>query len=172
MAKTKIKREDIHDIKDSKELIFPKNYGEGTSFVVGDDDENRLIVKYFLRNIDKKFIAKVYFGAKTQGPASHVHGGAMAAVLDEAMGLAAWAAGFSVVAKTISVDYISLLPLHTLATVETNVEKVDGRKIFMSAKLIDELGKVYCSSTGLYITLPLGTFSADGFHEELLKQVL
>ena len=88
-----------------KEIIFPKEYGMGRSFVGGETDKERLIVQYYIRKEDKRFYSKVYFGEKAQGPPFHAHGGSMAAVLDEAMGLGAWVASKSVVAANLNIEY-------------------------------------------------------------------
>ncbi|HDO26674.1 MAG TPA: PaaI family thioesterase, partial [Bacteroidetes bacterium] len=50
----------------------------------------------------------------------------MAAVLDEAMGFAAWIAGQTVVAAKIIVEYIQMLPVNSVVTVEAWVESIDG----------------------------------------------
>ena len=47
-------------------------------------------IHYFRTGPDRSLRAKVLFGPGTQGPPGHAHGGSMAAVLDEAMGGAAW----------------------------------------------------------------------------------
>ena len=154
-----------------KELIFPKAYGVGKSFVGGDEKSKRLIVKYFIRRSDKRFIAKVYFGELAQGPPAHAHGGSMAAVLDEAMGLAAWAANHSVVAAKITIEYVAMLPLDTVTIVETWVEKTDGRKVWMKAEIKNSDNKVFSRGEGLYISLPVEKFGNQGFHQKMQKQI-
>ena len=77
-----------------KELDLPVTYADGRSFVMGDNSEDRLMVRYFVRERDNRFFAKIYFGSAAQGPPGFAHGGSIAAALDEAMGFAAWIAGF------------------------------------------------------------------------------
>ena len=61
----------------------------------------------------------------------------MAAVLDEALGLAAWAAGYPIVVGNLNVNFRNLLPLQTVVTVESKVVSVAGRKIMVH-------GRIFC----------------------------
>ena len=156
--------------QDCKPLTFPKEYGMGRSFVGGDENEDRLRVRYYLRKSDKQFFAKVFFGKFAQGPPHHAHGGSMAAVLDEAMGLGALVAGYSVVAAKLSVEYVKMMPLNMVITVEVNEEKVDGRKVWMKAKIIGADGEIYSRSEGLYITIPIEKKENYDLHLRLQKE--
>ena len=97
--------------------------------------------------------ARAWFGRETQGPPGHVHGGAMAAVLDEAMGGACWMNGHRTVAAKISVSFLEMLKLETETTVEAWIERVDGRKIYLRATLIDLAARRVAESDGLFIVL-------------------
>ena len=77
----------------------------------------------------------------------------MAAVLDEAMGLAAWLAGYRVVAARLAVDFRNMLPLGTVAWIEVTVERVEGRKVHMTGRLCSADGTVFAQSQGLFILL-------------------
>ena len=52
-------------------------------------ESNHVRLAYFRKPGEARLYAKAWFGSKTMGPPGHVHGGAMAATLDEAMGAAA-----------------------------------------------------------------------------------
>jgi len=127
------------------------------NFVSGDLEGNRLRIRYFLDE-DRQLREKVWFGPGTQGPPGHVHGGSLAAVLDEAMGGAAWLAGHMVVAAQITVSYKEMLPLETCCLVESRVANVDGRKVRTEAEVMDRNGKVFSTATGLFITLDASKF--------------
>jgi len=100
------------------ELIIPDSYSNGRAFITGDRNSDRLRVRYFIKDSDNSFVARVWFGPSTEGPAGSVHGGSMAAVLDEAMGASVWLLGYTAVAAKISVKYRNMLPLGTVTTVE------------------------------------------------------
>jgi acyl-coenzyme A thioesterase PaaI-like protein len=124
------------------------------SFVSGDAQGALLRVRYFLRAADGRLVGKAWFGAGAQGPPGHAHGGAMAAVLDEAMGAAAWVAGHLAVAARLDTTFHRMLPLGTDATLEGWVEREDGRKIATAGVLLDAAGEPFASAKGLFIELP------------------
>ena len=141
-----------------KELDLPATYGDGRSFVMGDNSEERLTVRYFVRESDNRFFAKVFFGSATQGPPGYAHGGSIAAVLDEAMGFAAWIAGQTVVAAKLTINYKKMFPLKTIAIIEAWVESIKGRKVITKSKMYDSNGTIFSKSEGLYINIPKEKF--------------
>ena len=136
-----------------KEFDLPATYGDGRSFVMGDNSKDRLTVKYFVRESDNRFFAKIFFGSATQGPPGFAHGGSIAAVLDEAMGFAAWIAGQTVVAAKLSINYKKMLPLKTIATIEAWVDSTKGRRVITRSKIYDKNGTIFSKSEGLYINI-------------------
>jgi len=143
-------------------LEYPDTLKDQPSFVIGDPLKNRLAVRYFIRKSDKRLFGKVFFGEAAQGPPGHAHGGSMAAVLDEAMGFAAWVAGQTVVAAKITVEYFEMLPVNSVVTVEAWVESVEGRKVKTKARLYDG-DKTFSSSERLFINIPAKKFG-DASH--------
>lgn len=132
------------------------------SFVSGDPEGERLRVAYFRRAGDGALVGRAWFGAGAEGPPGHVHGGATAAVLDEAMGAAAWMDGWVVVAVHLEVDFARMLPLGTDAWMEARVERVDGRKVITRGRLHDAAGTDFATATGLFVTL-----DTERFHQLL-----
>ena len=72
------------------------------SFLVANPSGESVRSAYFRGPAAGALYAKAWFGRETQGPPGHVHGGAMSAVLDEAMGGASWMNGYRSVAATLS----------------------------------------------------------------------
>ena len=128
--------------------------GGSGSFVTGDPGGNRLRVRYFLRDSDRRLVGRAWFGPGAQGPPGHAHGGAIAAVLDEAMGAAAWVEGHIVVAARLDTNFQRMLPLDTDATLEGWVEREEGRKVWTGGLLLDAAGVPFASAKGLFIELP------------------
>ena len=87
------------------------------------------------------------------GPPGHVHGGAMAATLDEAMGAVCWMNGHHVVAATITISFLAMLPIETETIVHAAIERVDGRKVHLRSTLTDLAGRKITEGTGLFIVL-------------------
>lgn len=134
--------------------------GGAGSFVTGrgrdgePPDGDRLRVRYFLRAGDSRLVGRAWFGPGAQGPPGHAHGGAIAAVLDEAMGAAAWVAGHVAVAARLDTSFLRMLPLGTDATLEAWVEREQGRKIWTAGRLLDGAGEPFATASGLFIELP------------------
>ncbi len=145
----------------------PENVIQG-NFVSGDLDNNRLRIQYFTHYTGLRLMSKVWFGPGTQGPPGCVHGGCIAAVLDEAMGATTWLAGYSAVAAEITITFHMMLPLDTCCFIEPRVVEVDGRKIHTEAEVRDRDGTVYSEGKGLYITVDASTFGEMVDHAKAL----
>lgn len=105
------------------------------SFVNDTVPNDRLRVAYFLVDGEPGVYAKAWFGPGAEGPPRFAHGGSVAAVLDEALGAAAWTAGHQVVVARLAVDMREMVPLGTDATVHARIERTDGRKVYCRARL-------------------------------------
>ena len=116
-------------------------------------DGDRVRLAYFRKPGEPDLYAKAWFGARTMGPPGHVHGGAMAATLDEAMGAVCWMNGHHVVAATITINFLAMLPIETETIVEASIDRVDGRKIYLRSKLKDPSGRIVTEGSGLFIVL-------------------
>jgi acyl-coenzyme A thioesterase PaaI-like protein len=136
--------------------------GSIRTFVSGDPTGDRIRVKYFERERDGALVGKVWFGPGAEGPPGHAHGGSIAAVLDEAMGAAAWMIGHSVVIARLAVIFRRALPLGTDATVEARITRKRGRKIWICGHLLAADGIAFAESRGLFITLHMGRFTEGG----------
>ena len=112
----------------------PALVGASLRFVSGEPDGNRYRVRYY-RDAEQQLRARIWFGPETEGPPDHAHGGAMAAVLDEVLGLAAWAAGHPIVVANINVSFRNLLPLKTVVTVESDIVSTNGRKVTVHGRI-------------------------------------
>jgi acyl-coenzyme A thioesterase PaaI-like protein len=131
------------------EPVVPFPAPEGTFLHEGD----RVRLAYFRKPNEPELYAKAWFGRKTMGPPGHVHGGAMAAALDEAMGAVCWMNGHRAVAATISVKFIAMLKIQTETILEAGIARVEGRKVSTRAKLVGLGGAVVAEAEGLFIML-------------------
>lgn len=143
---------DLSGNDDWRPFDAPALVGKSLRFVSGDPDGDRFRVRYF-RNPAQQLRARIWFGPETEGPPGNAHGGAIAAVLDEVLGLAAWAAGYAIVVGNLNVSFRNLLPLEDVVTVETEVVSVAGRKIMVHGRICRG-ETVYAEGECLCITLP------------------
>lgn len=92
------------------------------------------------------------FDASKEGPPQHAHGGAVATVLDEAMGSAAFYAGRLGFTMTMTVNFRASAPLETDLIVRARVVGTDGKKTHVTAEMTMQDGTVIADSTGLFYT--------------------
>ena len=115
--------------------------------------ERRTRVEYFRNSENDHLHATVWFGPETEGPPEAVHGGAIAAVLDEAMGAVCWMNGHPVVGARITINYLHLTPVGFSGHVESWIEQIERRKISIKSRLTDGDGKVHAEGEALFIEL-------------------
>lgn len=125
--------------------------GESLRFVSGDPEGSRFRVRYY-RDEENQLKARIWFGPETEGPPGNAHGGAIAAVFDEVLGLAAWAAGYAIVVGNLNVSFRALLPLHEVVTLESRVISAVGRKVTVHGRILSG-DTVYAEGECLCITI-------------------
>lgn len=128
----------------------PSLVGSSLRFVSGEPDGNRFRVRYY--RYGEELRARIWFGPETSGPPGHAHGGAIAAVLDEVLGLTAWVAGYRVVVGNLNVSFRNLLPLERVVTVESRIVSIEGRKVMVhgricSGEMVYAEGECLCITT-------------------------
>jgi acyl-coenzyme A thioesterase PaaI-like protein len=103
------------------------------------------------RKDDRHAHATAVFGSAYEGPPGSVHGGFIAAAFDEVLGFVQSLSGNPGMTGTLTVKYRSPTPLHTPLLFEASLDRVEGRKIFTSARL--EANGVLCAEAeGIFIS--------------------
>ncbi len=125
----------------------------GPCFVCGSANPHSMGITWYL-NDDGAISTEYTFTLAQQGPPGHAHGGASAAVLDEAMGAAVWRAGHSVAAVNLEVNYKKPLPLGQTITIVARVSEVHARKIFATGEIRLPDGNIAVSGRGIYVPAP------------------
>lgn len=100
---------------------------------------------------DKTITTKVIFDEHKQGGPNILHGGAIAAVLDEAMGAATFVYGKGGFTATMTINYHKPIPLFQEITVHAWIEKSEGKKVYAACKTLLEDGSLAVSGTALFI---------------------
>jgi acyl-coenzyme A thioesterase PaaI-like protein len=91
-------------------------------------------------------------GSAYEGPPGHVHGGFVAAMFDELLGLAQSVSGAHGMTGRLIIHYRSPTPLHHELTLDGWLERADGRKIVCRGTL--HHGDVLCAEAeALFITV-------------------
>ncbi|MDE0910494.1 MAG: PaaI family thioesterase [Myxococcota bacterium] len=106
----------------------------------------------------KTVTGDVFFGAAYEGAPGCVHGGFVAALFDEALGMATIFSGQPGMTGWIKVSYRSPTPLETPLRISARMDDFTGRKIMTSAELMAG-DTLVAEATGLLITIPNEKFS-------------
>jgi acyl-coenzyme A thioesterase PaaI-like protein len=130
---------------ESQDMIF------GESFLSGKDGV--LSARYY-RTEEQAVRAKIDFGPRTQGAPGIAHGGSMAAMFDELMGVAVWSTGCMAFSTSLQVHFRKMMPVPNRYVGEARIERVEGRKVFTSGRLRAVSGDtVFAEAEGLYLEL-------------------
>jgi uncharacterized protein (TIGR00369 family) len=136
-------------------IIFMKRQipYHGWCFVCGTENPHSIGITMFVDD-DGVLTSEFTLSEAHQGPPGHSHGGASAAILDEAMGLVVWAAGHKVAAVNLEINYHKPLPLKQPLIVEARITQVDERKIFSTGEIKLTDSTVAVSGRGIYVVAP------------------
>ena len=111
----------------------------------------------FFQDAQGAAIATVRPARRFQGPHGFVHGGVIAAILDEAMSKAihASAHGAKIMALTrqMETEYLRPTPLGATLTLRGWQETTEGRKHFCAATLSDAEGHILARGKALFIAI-------------------
>ena len=102
---------------------------------------------------------EVNFGRAYEGAPGCVHGGFVAAVFDEALGLACVFSGVPGMTGEITVRYLKPTPIQTPLRIEARFDRQEGRKIYNSGELYAG-DLLIAKATGLFISIAREKFEA------------
>ena len=142
-------------------VLKPHSSIHSFSFVSGGSGSSRLRVKYYRNRTDNRFMGRVWFGPHAEGPPGRVHGGAIAAVLDDGMGAAAFFAGYRAITARLRLRLKKMIPVDTVLTLEAWEVRVKGEAVIMEGRLVDAVDNICCQAEGLFIKLSPKDFGAE-----------
>lgn len=123
-----------------------------TCFVCGDENHAGLQTRFYVEGGQVK--TKIRPRDHHCGYKDVVHGGIVAAILDECMG---WAAARSIermcVTAELTVRYIQNVPQDRELTVVTDVEKANRRIVYTTGEFLDDEGVLYATAKGKFLPL-------------------
>lgn len=127
----------------------------GFCLVCGTENPKGFGMKWFLTE-EGIVSGKITLTESQQGPPNFAHGGASAALVDEAMGVSVWNKGYSVVAVNLNVNYLKPLPLNQEIEVIGRISEVeeDGKVIKASGEIRLPDGEVAVKASGIYVNAP------------------
>lgn len=129
----------------------------GSCFVCGTENPKGMGLTWYRtqqHNGGNLIFADFQFTISEQGPPGYTHGGASAAVLDEAMGAVVWLAGMPVVLANMNLDYRLPVPLGVTLRVEAWLEQVEGKKAHCRSHILLPDERKAIEAQGLYVRAP------------------
>ncbi|XP_076592407.1 acyl-coenzyme A thioesterase THEM4 [Chaetodon auriga] len=103
---------------------------------------------------EQKCVCIFQAGHLLEGPPGHVHGGAIATMIDTVTGTHATLLHGPVMTANLNINYRSPIPLGSTVLLESTHDKREGRKIFMSCKMTSSDGsKVHSETTVLFLSI-------------------
>ncbi|XP_043935863.1 acyl-coenzyme A thioesterase THEM4-like [Protopterus annectens] len=130
---------------DSKCRLFSRNTDiEGAGFEYA----------MFYNKVENKLFSIFQFGYLLEGFPGHVHGGAIATAIDATAGSCASCFMGRVMTAYLNLNFRNPTPLGSTVVVDNNVEKIEGRKVFLTSQVRSIDGtKIYVDATALFIQL-------------------
>lgn len=110
-------------------------------------------VEYRLED-DGSVTGVVTLQPEQEGPPFHVHGGVLAALVDEAMGAAAWASGKRVLSVNLNFNYRKPVPLGVPLRIVGRITGRERRKTFTSGQVLLPDGALAVEGTGIFVDAP------------------
>lgn len=105
---------------------------------------------------NNRVVGTCIFGRAYEGPPGHAHGGWIAAVFDELLGLAQALTGTPGMTAKLEINYRRPTPLHRTIRYEGWIDRVEGRKIFTKgAAYLDDTNELLDEGTGLFIAMSI-----------------
>lgn len=108
---------------------------------------------------DMSITAKVSFHEGYQGPPACVHGGIVAALLDDALGRTRHLTGRNCVTGSLDISYKRPTPLNSELIVEARIEEVHERKFIVTGEILHN-GAITASAKAVFVFMNDEKFNA------------
>nr|XP_009666450.1 PREDICTED: acyl-coenzyme A thioesterase THEM4-like [Struthio camelus australis] len=148
----------LDHIPESMKLVQEKK--EGTRLFLRSIDAEGVGFEYvmFLNALEKRVVCLFQPGSYLEGHPGFAHGGSIATIIDSTIGSCAIFVAGRVMTANLSINYVNPVPLGSVVLVDSKVDKVEGRKVFLSCKVQSvDGGTLHAEATALFIQLDATT---------------
>uniref|UniRef100_A0A8C5XZ19 Acyl-coenzyme A thioesterase THEM4 n=1 Tax=Microcebus murinus TaxID=30608 RepID=A0A8C5XZ19_MICMU len=140
----------FHDPKLTKEDVMTQTCLFTSSFEEGLGFERAM----FYDDVEKRTVCLFQGGLYLEGMPGFLHGGAIATMIDNTLGMSALIAGGIVMTANLNISFKRPIPLCSVVVINSQVDKVEGRKVFVSGNVQSADEKtLHSEAAGLFIQL-------------------
>ncbi|KAL8184726.1 UNVERIFIED_CONTAM: hypothetical protein K2H54_026390 [Gekko kuhli] len=108
----------------------------------------------FFNSLQKRMVGIFQLGPYLEGPPGFVHGGSIATILDATLSLCALFATNAVLTANLSINFKSPVRLGSVVLVDSQVDRMEGRKVFLSGPVQSVDGQtLHAEGTALILQL-------------------
>ncbi|XP_061676091.1 acyl-coenzyme A thioesterase THEM4 isoform X2 [Syngnathoides biaculeatus] len=108
----------------------------------------------FLNKEEERSVCIFQAGHLLEGPPGHVHGGAIATMIDSVTGTHAAFMSGPVMTANLNINYRSPIPLGSTVLINSSLDHKEGRKTFISCKVTSSDGsKLHTEATALFLSI-------------------
>src|SRR5947207_3042284 len=133
----------------TKSVPLKKNY----CFACGKDNPEGMHLKFTLDRQRKHFVSKFRLGKRFTGPPGYCHGGIIATIIDDAMSKLNKLRDVIAATSELRIEYLKPVPLQTPLRVESRELRKSGRRLFHTASIINQEGKVLARGRGVFVII-------------------
>lgn len=131
-------------------ILLPKH---GPCLVCYDQDPASMGIDWYVDD-EGCIHSEAVISERHQGPPGYVHGGALSAIMDDAMGMCAWANGHPVVAANLNVSFRKPVPLGQTIRIRAWVVEQRGRKVGAAGEILLPDGTAGVEASGTFVAVP------------------
>ncbi|KAI4877329.1 hypothetical protein NFI96_017303 [Prochilodus magdalenae] len=111
----------------------------------------------FLNKQEKRCVCVFQSGHLLEGPPGHVHGGAIATMIDSVTGTLAGYLSGVIMTANLSINYRSPIPLGSVVLIHSALERMEGRKIFITCRVTStDESLLHTEATALFVSINVG----------------
>ncbi|KAM4567950.1 acyl-coenzyme A thioesterase THEM4 isoform 1-T1 [Fundulus diaphanus] len=108
----------------------------------------------FFRRDKQRCVCIFQAGHLLEGPPGHVHGGAIATMIDTVTGTHASLLSAPVMTANLNINYRSPIPLGSTVLIESTMDKEEGKKTFLSCRVTSTDGsKLHTEAAALFVSI-------------------
>nr|XP_058165638.1 acyl-coenzyme A thioesterase THEM4 isoform X1 [Dasypus novemcinctus] len=128
----------------SQAQLFTRSFEDGLGFEY----------VMFYNEDEKRAVCLFQGGPYLQGAPGFLHGGATSTMIDTTLGICAFLSGSVAMTANLNIDFKRPIPLNSVVVINSQLDKIEGRKVFLSCSVQSVDEKIlYSEATSIFVQL-------------------